>query len=264
MKNTFIILGLLVTLFCSCNDLAKIQKSKNSEFKLQKANEFYDKKQYGKANILMEELLPIYKGTKMFEGIYYKYAMSFYHQKSYLAASYHFKNFADLFPRSAKSEEARYLHSACLFKISPEHTLDQSNTLKAIGELQQFINTDPTSKNVKDANKMIDESRLKLEAKDKYSAELYYKVSQFKAAAIYFEQIMNKYPDSPSIDYYQLMVLKSRYKYAKRSIENRQEERFQQVISDFKFFKQSNPKNQYIKEMESIKSLSSQAISKNK
>ena len=83
----------------------------------------------------------MYKGTKSFENIYYRYAHSFYNERNYLAASYHFKNFADLFPKSPKAEECEYLNSLCLYKMSPDYTLDQSNTVKAIGEMQAFVNT---------------------------------------------------------------------------------------------------------------------------
>ena len=206
MRATIAIIFVLSLAFSSCNSLEKIQKSSNTEYKLQKANEFYDKAQYAKAIVLYEELLTVFKGTKRFEDIYYKYAMSYYKQQSFLPPSYHFKNFSDLFPNSKRAEEARFLHSKSLFEQAPEHTLDQDNTKKSINELQNFINQHPTSPKVADANTMIDESRYKLELKDKYSAELYYKVSQYRAAAIYFEQIINKYPDSKFIDYYQFKV----------------------------------------------------------
>ncbi len=262
MRVTFGILFIVLFGFTSCNELEKIQKSSNTEYKLQKANEFYDRTHYGKAIVLYEELLTIFKGTKRFEDIYYKYAMSYYKQKSYLAASYHFKNFSDLFPSSKRAEETRFLHSKSLFEDTKDYTLDQASTKKTISELQNFINTYPKSKYVNETNQMIDKSRELLEAKDKYSAELYYKVSQYKAAALYFEQIINKYPDSKDIDYYQYKVLQSRYKYAKQSITSRQEERFKQVLADYAYFKNINPKNRYQKEIESIKSLSSQALSK--
>ena len=262
MKWAWSILLIIVLGASSCNSLEKIQKSTNTEYKLQKANEFYDKKQYAKAIVLYEELLTIFKGTKRFEDIYYKYAMSYYKQRSFLAASYHFKNFSDLFPNSKRTEEARFLHSKSLFENSKDYTLDQASTKKTISELQNFINQHPQSNKVTSANNMIDKSRYTLELKDKYSAELYYKISQFRAAAIYFEQLITKYPDSEFIDYYQYMVLKARYNYAEQSIESKQKERYSSVLEDYAYFKSINPKNRYQKEIEKIKSLSSQTISK--
>ncbi len=262
MRATLFIILSLTLVISACNSLEKIQKSSDTEFKLQKANEFYDKKQYGKAIVLFEELLTVFKGTKRFEGIYYKYAMSYYKQNSFLAASYHFKNFSDLFPNSERTEEARFLHSKSLFEEAPKYSLDQDNTTKSITELQNFINSYPKSKHVAEANAMIDKSRSKLEKKEKYAAELYFKIAHYQAAAIYFEQIINKYPESQYIDYYQLMVLQSRFKYAEQSIESKQKERFSQVLEDYTYFKSINPNNQYQKDMESLKSLSSQILSK--
>jgi outer membrane protein assembly factor BamD len=129
MKNLSVLFILILCFFVSCkSSFEKVQKSKDYPYKLRKADEYYDKKQFGRANVLYEELLTIYKGTKSFEAIYYKYAFSFYNQREYLAASYHFKNFADLFPKSEKAEECEYLNSLCLYYMSPDYTLDQSLT----------------------------------------------------------------------------------------------------------------------------------------
>lgn len=263
MKKVSLLLLLSCCLLISCKSgFEKLQKSKDYPYKLQKANEYFDKKQYGKANTLYEELLTIYKGTKSFEAIYYKYAFSFYYDKSYLAASYHFKNFAELFPKSDKAEECEYLTSLCLYYLSPDYTLDQSNTVKSIGEMQAFVNTHPNSNRVKDANKMIDESRAKLEKKDRYGAELYYRISEYKAAAVAFEQILRRYPDSPLADYYQYMIVSSNYRYARNSIPDKQELRYSNVIADYNDFVRKYPKSAYRSEVEKINSLSLQALKK--
>jgi outer membrane protein assembly factor BamD len=255
---------LLVAIFAvSCTSkFEKIQKSRDYEYKLQKANEYYDKKQFAKANTLYEELLTIFKGTKSFEGLYYKYAYTFYYDKNYLAASYHFKNFADLFPKSPNAEECEYLNCLCLFNMSPDYTLDQTNTIKAIGETQSFLNANPQSKRVKEANKLIDRAREKLEKRDNYSAYLYYKISEYKAAAVAYEQIMRKYPDSPNEEYYQMMIAKASYKYAENSIPEKQEERFLRSVSDCADFITKFPKSRYRSEIEKINALSSQSLKK--
>ncbi|HAD34207.1 MAG TPA: outer membrane protein assembly factor BamD, partial [Chitinophagaceae bacterium] len=78
MIRAFLILLLVAIFAVSCTSkFEKIQKSRDYEYKLQKANEYYDKKQFAKANTLYEELLTIFKGTKSFEGLYYKYAYTF-------------------------------------------------------------------------------------------------------------------------------------------------------------------------------------------
>jgi outer membrane protein assembly factor BamD len=38
------------------------------------ANQYYDKKEYRQAQVLFEELFPVFKGTPQFDDLYYKYA----------------------------------------------------------------------------------------------------------------------------------------------------------------------------------------------
>jgi outer membrane protein assembly factor BamD len=263
MKVFLYILLSLGLMMSSCKTgLEAIQKSKDYNYKLQRADQFYEAKQYSKANVLYEELLTVFKGTKNFEAIYYRYANSFYFMKNYLAASYHFKNFSDIFPKSEHAEECEYLNSLCLHNLSPNYSLDQSNTVKSIGEMQSFVNTHPESKYVDDANRMIDESREKLEARDAYSAELYYKIREYKAATVAFEQIMRKYPDSRNSDYYFYMQARSKYEYALNSIPTKQEERYASALADCQDFLKKSPKSKYINEIERINALSSQALKK--
>jgi len=263
MKQLLILFIAAISLFSSCqSNFEKVQKSKDYTYKLAKADEYFNKKQYTKANTLYEELLTVYKGTKNFETIYYNYAFTFYNNKDYLAASYHFKNFADLFPKSPKTEECEFLNSYCLYKISPEYSLDQTNTIKSIGELQTFVNTRPESKHVAEANKLIDELRAKLEVKDTYGADLYYKIGEYKSAAVAYEQIIRKYPDSKNVDYYFYMVLKSNYTYARNSIPEKQEARFTQVRTDYGDFVRKYPQSAYRSEVDRINSLSLASLKK--
>ncbi len=259
-----VLIWLLFSLFVGgCKDsFEKIQKSKDFAYKLTKADEYYDRHQWSKANTLYEELLTVYKGTKNFEGIYYKYAFTFYNDKNYLAASYHFKNFADLFPKSTKTEECEYLNCLCLYNLSPDYTLDQGNTVKAIGEMQMYVNTHPESKHIHEANRLIDESRSKLEKKDNYGAELYYKIGEYKAAAVAFEQIIRKYPDSKQADYYHYMVIRAHHTYAKNSIPDKQEERYNTVKAEYADFIEKFPKSEYRSEVERINSLSLASLKK--
>ncbi len=263
MKQSIILLIVSISLFTACQgNFEKLQKSKDFAYKLTKADEYYDQKKYSKANTLYEELLTVYKGTKNFEGIYYKYSYSFYYMKNYLAASYHFKNFADLFPKSPKAEECEFLNCLCLYNISPEYTLDQSNTVKSIGELQTFVNMHPESEHVKEANRLIDESRAKLEIKDTYGADLYYKIGEYKSAAVAFEQIVRKYPDSKNVDYYQFMIIKSNYTFARNSVPEKQEERYSQVKEGYTEFVRKYPKSAYRSEVEKINTLSLASLKK--
>ncbi|XZF13718.1 outer membrane protein assembly factor BamD [Chitinophagaceae bacterium MMS25-I14] len=252
-KN-FLFACLCLIMFSACGNYEKVLKSNDINYKLTKANEYYDKKEYQHANELYLGLLPVVKGTKNFEPMYYRYAYSYYYMKDYLSSSYHFKNFVDFFPNSKDAEECEFMHAVSLYKLSPKFSLEQTNTEKAMEAMQSFINTHPTSKRLDTANQYIDRARAKLELKEADAAKLYYNISQYKAAGIAFKSVMRAYPESPRSDYYQYMVVKSFYNYARASVQEKQEERFLNVLTEFNELKQSYPNSKYLQDADKYQS----------
>jgi outer membrane protein assembly factor BamD len=263
MRVTKIVLTGLVLLIIavSCNNkYNKVYKSKDYEYKLKMADEFFANKKYKVAQQLYEELFPVFKGTVKFEELYYKDAYCFYYMKDYLQAQQLFKGFLEVFPNSPKAEEVDYLHAYCFYKQSPKLELEQVNTTKAIGMMQTFINTHPGSERIKEATEIIEKCRIKLEQKEYRSAELYYNLGQYRAAALAFANLMNNYPESLSGDEYKLKIVKAYYKFAKLSFEDKQIERYEKVISEFQDFADRFPESKLLKEAESYSNLSQNHI----
>ncbi|MBS1589580.1 MAG: outer membrane protein assembly factor BamD [Bacteroidetes bacterium] len=254
--------SVLLFLLASCNGYERVLKSDDINYKLTKANEYYDKRQYQRANTLYESLLPIMKGTKNFEPLYYRYAYSAYYLKDYLSASYHFKNFTDYFPSSKDAEDAEYMHAVCLYKLSPKPSLEQNNTLKAMEAMQSYINTHPASKRVTDANVLMDEMRQKLETKEADAARLYYNINQYKAAGVAYKSVLQNYPESPKSDFYQYMIVRSLYNYARASIAEKQEERFANALNAFHDFKDSYPTSKYLSDATKYEKQATENINK--
>lgn len=235
----------------SCSKFVKIQKSKDYEYKLAKADEYFNNKKYRYAQQLYEELFPVFKGTQKFEDLYYKYAYCFYYDGFYRDAENLFKGYLEVFPNSDKAEEVDYMRAFCFYKLSPKLELEQVNTLKAMGMMQTFINTHPGSEKNKEATEIIDKCRVKLEMKEFRGAELYYNLGEFRAAAIAFSTLLNNYPESQFGEKYKLMVVKAYYKFAKLSILDKQEERFEKVVTEYEDFVDRYPDSKLLSEAES-------------
>src|SRR5678815_5375914 len=75
---------LLLVLLVSCNGINKVLKSKDPEYKLRMAEQYYAKKKYNYAQQLYEDVMPNFRGSPEFEDIYYKYAYCAYYEKDYL------------------------------------------------------------------------------------------------------------------------------------------------------------------------------------
>jgi len=258
MRNVLIVIfSTLLIAGCGSNkNINKILKSIDPEYKLRMAEQFYVKKKYSKAQAVYEDIMPYFRHLKEFEDIYYKYAYCAYYQQDYSNAENLFKNFLELFPNSSRAEELDYMRAYTYYKQSPKAELDQTNTIKAVGLLQAFINTHPGSTRNKEAYEIIEKLRLKLETKDHRSAQLYYDQGQFRAAGVSFTSLLNAFPESPKADEYKLMIIKSYFRYAELSVEEKKQERYEQVITECNEFIDRFPESRLTKEVERYLNLS--------
>ena len=254
--NRIVLLLVSVMVFASAcsNKFGKVMKSKDYEYKHKMAEQYYANKQYSYAQQLFEDIFPYVKGTARYEDMYYKFAYSYYYQKDYLNAENLFKNFVENFPTSPKTEECDYMRAYCFYKMSPKVELDQTNTNKTMQLMQAFINTHPTSPRAAEAADIIDKCRDKLEAKDFKSAELYYNLGFYKAAAIAFATVSENFPDSKNADKYKLQEIKAYYRYAEMSLEEKQKERYEKVVSECSDFVERFTDSKYLEEVNSYKS----------
>jgi len=223
--------------------ISKILKNPDPAYKLRMAEQFFVKKKFTKAQQVYEDIMPYYKTDKLFEDIYYKYAYCAYHMGDYMNAEDLFKNYLEIFPNGFRTEEVDYMRAYCFFKQSPKPELDQTSTMKAMGIMQIFINTHPGSVRNKEANEIIDICRAKLETKDRQSAQLYFDLGQFRAAGVAFTALLNSYPESLRADEYKLMVIRSYFRFAELSIEEKQAERFELVVNECNEFEDRFPES---------------------
>jgi outer membrane protein assembly factor BamD len=244
----------------SCSKFSKVQKSTDYEYKLRMAEKYYVAKKYNYSQQLYEELFPLMKGQPQFEDLFYKYAYCSYYLHDYLQAENLFKQFVEVFPTSPKAEEMEFMRAFTYYKQSPKPQLDQTNTQKTIGLMQTFINTHPGSAKNKEATEIIDKCRAKLEIKEFESAELYYNMGHYRAAAIAYTSLMNDFPDSQKGDAYKLQIIKSYYLFASNSVDEKKPARYEQVITECNDFVDRFPESGLRKEVEQYQTLSKNNI----
>ncbi len=251
--STLSLILLLVGVMSGCGkSMTKLLKNPDAAYKLRMAEQFFAKKSFVKAQQVYEDIMPFYKTSKEFEDIYYKYAYCAYNLYDFMNAENLFKSYLEIFPTSARAEEIDYMRAYCFYKQSPKALLDQTNTLKAMGMMQTFINTHPTSPRNKEASEIIDLCRAKLETKDFLSAQLYYDLGQFRAAGVAFTALLNSFPESVRADEYKLMVIKSYFQFAEMSIEEKRVERFEQVVNECYEFTDRYPDSKLRKDVETF------------
>ena len=269
-KNRQIILWTLVALsavvIISCKSkFEKLRASNDTAKKYQEAIRLYNKKDYSKALLLFDDLMQRYRGRAEAEDLTYYNAYTNYYLKDYTTARYQFKVFADTYPNSPRAEECRYMYGYCYYLDSPNYSLDQENTIKAIDALQLFINFYPQSQRAAEASKLIDNLRNKLETKAYANAKLYYDTGDYdpqnyRSAVIAFKNVMRDYPDTKYAEEMTFLMIKSQYLYASNSIESKQEERLSECIDMYNEFVEDYPKSKYLKDATEVKGDAEQKI----
>lgn len=259
MKN-FVKIICVALLISSCSKFSRIQKSTDLNLKYTAALKYYEQKKYYNALQLLEELVPLFRGTTKAEMTYYYYCMCYLQTSDYVSGAYHFNSFYQTFPNSEHAEEALYYVAYCYYLDSPKSNLDQQSTVDAIKQFQIFVNKFPDSKRIADCNKLIDELQFKLEVKAMDNARLYYKMEDYRAAVVALGNVIKDFPATQFHEECLFLTLKSSYLFAANSIDSKKEDRYKNAIDNYYRLNEAFPQSRYKKDADNILANSNSAL----
>lgn len=262
-KVSVYILFIILVLGAGCSSkFRKIEKNPDWRVKYEGALNYYNKKDYYKASVLFEQILPIVRGLPEGEKVQFYMAYCQYYQKLYLLASEQFKTFYETYGRSQLAEEARFMYAYSLYVSSPNSNLDQSSSIEAMAAMQQFLNRYQNSKFKDKAIEAIVTIQEKLEKKGFENARLYYKMRSYKAAIVALTNFQKNFPDSRYLDEAQFLIVSAQYKMAEKSIYSKQEERYKEVVEFYKELIDKYPDSPFLRDAEKFYSDSLEKLSK--
>ena len=253
MKKHLIVL-LAFFAMTACNREHNLaMKSADKDFILKIANQKFEKKKWKDAIALYERLSNLVAGTDDAPNVVYNSAYANYYDKNYKLAGHQFKNFAVTFPQDKRAEDASYMSALCFYEGSMDYNLDQTNTDLAINELQNFLNAYPNSEKSKNINELIDELTYKLEFKAYENAKQYYKIADYKAANVAFDNVLNDFPSTKLRSKIYDYILKSRYELALNSVYDLKKDRIENALSFAKQAEREMPNTDIAKTASDLK-----------
>jgi outer membrane protein assembly factor BamD len=224
MKN-FLSILLFAMLLGSCSEYQKAIKNEDIAAKFAVGKAQYEKGKYSKAIRLFEQVAPGYRGKPQAENMFYMFAQSYYKTEQFYLSGYQFESFASSYPKSEKVEECAYLGAKSFAMLSPEYSIDQTDTSKAITKLQDFIDTYPTSSYLLEANATLKTLTGKIEKKVFENAKQYNTISDYKAALIALDNFIADFPGTSLKEEALYYKLDSAYNLAINSVPSKMQER---------------------------------------
>jgi len=261
-SRSFYTLILVVLFIAGCSKFRKIEKSEDWRVKYEAGLNYYNKKDYYRAAILFESILPIVRGLPEGEKVEFYLAYCQYNEKTYLLASDQFKTFYETYGRSQHAEEANFMYAYSLYASSPDHSKDQKSSIEAMNAMQVFLNKYPGSQFMNKAIEVITVSQEKLEKKGFENAKQYLKLKMYKGAIVAFDDFKKNFPDSKYLEESAYLKVVAEYELAKVSIPSKQLERYSATLEYYKELVDNFPNSTFLKEAERYYSESMDRVNK--
>ena len=254
MKKIVLLGIMMAVLFASCGEYNKILKSTDYELKYSYAKKYFNEKQYAKSATLLDELVTIFKGTAYAEESLYLLAQSYYGQKDYQTASQYFETYYTTYPKGEFTELARYYSGYGLYLDSPDPRLDQSQTYKAIEQMQLYLEFYPQSDRAAEAQEIMFQLQEKLAYKELLATRFYFNLgtymgNNFQSCVITAQNALKNYPYSKYREEFMFLIIRAKYELALVSVEEKLQGRYREVVDEYYTYVNEYPEGQYLKQV---------------
>jgi len=126
-------------------------------------------------------------------------AESYLESEQELLAANEFRQLANTRPNSPLADDAQFGTCRAYWRLSPDIPRDQDFTQKTIDECTRLVEFYPRSPLVPEAQALIAQAREKMAAKTLRIGTYYFDRGLYESAIIYFETLIQEYPDAPAI-----------------------------------------------------------------
>ena len=248
---------LFTVLLTSCGEYQKLLKSRDPEEKYQAALQYFNNKQYVKAQTLLDDVTAYYKGTERSEDVLAYLARCYMGQKAYESASDYYQAYIRNYPKGKYATEAYFQVGHCQYLDSPDARLDQTITKNAITAFQRFVELYPESPYAEQAYTEMSELYDKLALKELKSAQLYYNLgsylgNNYLSCEIVAKNALKDYPSNIYREDFSWLILQAKYQQMINSFEEKKLDRARETQDEYYNFITEYPESKHRKEAEKM------------
>ena len=138
-------------------------------------------------------------------------ARTYYVDKEFEEAKFHFQKFIELYPAHRQADRAQYFKAMSDFQMIDLASRDQSHTQEALEGFKQFINRFPKSQFLENAKKNQRECELKLAQNVFEIGKFYYRTGSYQSAIIRLKSLVVGNSKQKFIDEAMFLIAESYY-----------------------------------------------------
>lgn len=243
MKSIYFLSILLSALLIEGCSSLKDTANLTSDEKFAYAMSLYNDEDYEEAVNEFQAIILQYPGSSIVDDAQFYLAETRFRREEFILAAYEYSKLISNMPASEFVKNAQFQLAECYYQLSPDYTLDQRYSLKAIEEYQAFIDFFPLDERVNAADQKIKELNEKLALKEFNTAEIYSKMDYSNAAILYYSNVLESYHDTkfaPLASYKKILILINR-------------DRNNEALTEINRFLQKYPEDENYAEVEKLK-----------
>jgi outer membrane protein assembly factor BamD len=213
---------IMLVVLAGCGGSKQVVDTTSAEVRFEKAKALFDKEDYLDAINEFQAITLQFPGATLADDAQYYLAECHFKRGEYILAAYEYQELKRSYAASPLVPDAQFKLGMCYYELSPSSKLDQQYTVKARDELQAFVEYYPSNDSAVSAARYIEELTDRLAKKKFETAQLYSIMEYYRAAVIYYDDVIENYHDTqyaPPAYIGKIKALIARNKYRDASLE---------------------------------------------
>ena len=157
---------------------------------------FFEEGKYVKSSQQFNIIVERASHTDLGDDALFFLAESYFLNEDYDLALIEFEKLVSRMGFSPYIEKSRWRICETLMLLSPNFYHDQDSSMKAISQIQEFLDDFPNSEYSKDADELIKDLRSRLAEKNMETGKLYVKLKAYDSAIVSYKIVINNYYDT--------------------------------------------------------------------
>jgi outer membrane protein assembly factor BamD len=186
--------ALLLCIYCASRQETRVLVEPDEAF--EQARSFFEEKKYNQALQAFERILFYYPTSEYVDDAQYWLARTYFANKDYGQSINEFEYLIKNFTTSPFVEDAYFYKAKAFLLKAPNYKKDPTEITNAIEYFDRFLTQFPNSSYTDEVRSLILSARNTLARKELENGKLYVKMGEIDAALLYFDYILNTYPET--------------------------------------------------------------------